>query len=271
MKGFFVVSILVASAIASAQVESFRIRRTYGLNTEPGGSVYFISSEFRADVQTTGDGDFDAFSVSGPSPAEGPFDLAKNGTSFHTALGSGTSPGEETDLFPLGSYTFNGSGGTLGPLSATLNDTAPTFATAPVFSNLDEYENLTAGKAVNISVNAFTPRQGATVNYATYTLIQDKGFGNVTVLASGVHDGSDAFSFGLPAGVTKIDGVYLFGVSFYSEIVIPNAGFGGATGILSSVSSNGAALQITTVPEPTSCVALGVGGLALLKRRRAKN
>jgi hypothetical protein len=262
-----VVAALIAPDV-SAQVVSYRFHRRNSFNQEPNGSGYFISSDVYVTVEMASSADDVSFAFSGPTPAEGPFALTQAGAirEFHVA--AGTSPGDDLILFPLGQYVIQSSGGSLGSTSATLDDSAPAFASAPSFTNYDQYEHLVAKEPAVIQVSGFTPRSGSTNNWAVYKMFEADLMGNSTLLVEGVHDGSSPFSFGVGAGITRADRYYTFTVDFFSDMLTPNAGFGGATAIVSSSASNSAYFYVQEVPEPTTLLPLTLAGVTMLLRAR---
>lgn len=260
----------MAAAAAHANVTAYGLQRRNSYNQEPNGSGYFISSDFSAWVETTDPGDFASVAFTGPPPADAPAALTKNGNRFELFVNSGTSPDDEFMLYPLGVYTLTAAGGTLGPQTAILDDSAAPFTGAPFFTNYEHYETRTAGEPVTIEVSGFTPRAGSTHNFANYALYEQDDMGGTATLVSGVHAGSAPFSFGLPAGATRADRFYYFGVDFVSEIQMPSAGFGGATAIVRSVGSNGSSFHVFAVPEPASGVWTAITVALAAGRRRIR-
>ncbi|RYG21185.1 PEP-CTERM sorting domain-containing protein [bacterium] len=258
--------ILVATG-AQAQVESFSIERMSAYNIEPGPSGYFIESTFRARVETTNVTDLDAFTISGPFPADAPQTLTKTGNVYELFTSAGSYPEALLENYPLGDYLFSGSGGTLGDLTATLHDGAE-FTSGPSFLNYDQFVSRAPGQAVSIQIGSLTPRAGATHNYAKYSLFTSDGLGGYTILDQGVHEGTSPFSFGVGAGITEAGRPYYVGVEFHSDEVIQNAGFGGATGTIGWGTSVGTYFYTEAVPEPASLAVLGLGALLALRRRR---
>lgn len=117
---------------------------------------------------------------------------------------------------------------------------------------------------MTIRIQSLTPRLGSTRNYTVYRLYD--AFDS-TILAQGIHEGTDAFTFGVGAGVTRADRAYGVYTEFFSEQVVSNAGFGGAVGTI--IESNGLSASFYTqpVPEPAGFATLALG--AVLIRRRA--
>ena len=265
LRRFSPVLTLLAVA-AQAQVASFTLARASYVNIEPGPSSYFIESTFSATVQTTDPSDFDSFTISGPSPADVPQTLTKTGSSYRLYNSAGTYPEALLENYPLGGYVFSGSGGTLGNASATLHDTAAPLTSFAGFLNYDEFANLAGGQAMTIQIPSLTGRPGATHNYTVYGLYD--AFDS-TVLAQGVHEGTDAFSFGVGAGITRGDRAYGVYTQFFSEQVIPNAGFGGATGTIVESNNLSASFYTQPVPEPATLAAFALG-FSLLRRRKLR-
>ena len=171
------------------------------------------------------------------------------------------------ESFPLGDYTFSGTGGALGDGGAVLRDTDAPLSGYPGFLNYEDIQSLSAGQAVSIQVRGVAPRAGATRSYTRYALRLVDRLGNSTTLTEGVHEGSGPFAFGVGAGITQADQYYSIYTEFHSDQTVLDAGFGGATGTISEVNGIGASFTPQAVPEPAGLVALAFGALALVGRR----
>lgn len=160
---------------------------------------------------------------------------------------------EKTDEIELGSYTLSGVMMTLSSLDGDLNQTSDSFGINHNGGSLDESAQIdgdngdetlkfsfnTSGTLDLLSFSHFGPSDTLTLKKGTTTILNLADLGI-----------SDVFSVGVT--FTASDEFFLT----FDESSFVGAG----------VSLNN--IQITTIPEPSSFLLLGFGGLTLLSRRK---
>lgn len=169
--------------------------------------------------------------------------LAGSGTISSVNAAGVVSPGNGKGILTTGNLTING-----GTLAIDLSK-ADARATQDPLAGTD-YDQLSVGGTVSLSS-------------ATLALSGGPGMKNGDLYFILVNDGADsingAFS-GLPAGLFTTQGMQ-FQISYVAD----------STGIGSMSGGNDIALQAIAVPEASMLSVLGLGAVAMLRRRRRAN
>jgi hypothetical protein len=166
--------------------------------------------------------------------------LAGSGTTSSVTAAGVVSPGTTKGVLSTGNLTLSG-----GTLALDLSKAGVRAGQSPLAGT--DYDQLNVAGAVSLSS-------------ASLALTPTAGIQNGDLYFIVVNDGADAVNgtfTGLPAGVFTTQGLQ-FQISYTADSTSN-----------SMINGNDIALQAIAVPEPSTLSLLTIGGLAMLRRRRA--
>lgn len=237
-----------------------------GFYLQNSPSAPTTANEYAAFFNLASDTDDDAITSRVLLPGGGVVDLAYAGPRFM----SEDSPGFASEaaleaVYGPGDYKFEILTGNLGGTSADLTVPAPAYPVEIPSLSAASYNGLQGLDPASIANVSWAGFNGSLPDAVTFFSIYDE-FGNLTFQDFG--DPTAFTSTSIPAGTLVPSTLYFFSLAYSNREETSTSGFGGSGNVLASLdrTTYGA---FTTVPEPASLAVLGLGLLAIRRKKAA--
>jgi hypothetical protein len=279
---FMMTTTATYSTVAYADLTNFGIGKGLGYQQTSNSQPSTVTSALGAVAISEDDGSaFATAHVTASSPLS-PITLGvvQSGDAFNlSSIGQydfrqaeATQAALDTD-FPQGAvYQYTVSGGTLGTQTASL--TSPTsnqFPPVPFFSGttFSQLQGMNSAASIQFTWSGFTPAPG----FSSPSILLDmhRVSDGQEVPALGLRGGDNTFtSFLLHANALQPATTYDLSLIYFNESLTSNAGFNGASSEFLFGTRTDLVFTTAAVPEPSSVLLLGVGGLGLIAYRHRR-
>lgn len=184
----------------------------------------------------------------------------------YAQFGFPTEPDLE-NAYPATTYFFNATAGSLAGQSGSAPEFIPVRATEVPYltgNSFADLGNATAGQSVTVTWNPYTVPAPVTHQLVYFQLFENG------VLKRDVAGQNGAFtSYTIDGGDLVAGNSYRWSLFFDPRFQGNNGGFGGTASFVESFDSiTSGTFSVRPVPEPASLAALGLGALAVVRRRR---
>lgn len=255
----------VLAAAAHAQATDIVLFRTNINHQTSATSADYLGTFLNAGIDVTNPSDYGAGTLTLPDGTTS-YPITQTGTSYDYFSPLYPYAADLEADFPHGDYTLSFNAGNEPADAVTVTDAQYRWSPdVPLAHEYDTLEHAVAGQAITVHVAGFTPGDGTNDEISFYILHDNTaGFNPIDARNSN----TNAYSFDISAGTLQASHSYTLSLYYSSRLDTLNAGLGGATAFLGYDQLTTLDFTVAAVPEPASFAVLGLGALALLRRRR---
>jgi len=260
---------------AQAQISFVDLYRTNNATqTGDGNTLTATGFYFSTHLYSINPGDFSGVTVTYPGVGSPATLVQISPTTFLYQNGFFPTQAALDAAFPMGTYTYNTTGGTVGAASTSINYNADHYPTAQPFLTGTDYsalQGMDAGNAFTFHFSPFASDPSVSEQFEFLTIF-DSVLGTVVYDAGFLPGSTPGATVGANTLLPDHDYVYQLIDSNRVQLSSPGAGFDGVGGFDRTTTGEFRTAPAAT-PEPGALALLfssGIGGGLLLHRRRRR-